>query len=509
MLVALALAPIALLLTLLLWARWSAGAAGAAAAAIAALVAVAAFDYGTEGVALALGGPFAEALFQSATILWIIFPALCIHEYQTASGGTALFGRALAGLSTDPRIIALLIAWFFALFLEGAAGFGTPIALAAPLLVSLGFSPPAALALALIGSAAAVPFGAIGTPMAPLIEATGLDSLALSVAIVLLNASVGWILALLIVRIASRDRHASASSGTVLAILSAALFFALAALLAATTGPELPSLGGALIGSFIFVLIVRRRARRAKGSIAKSAASTFPSTGELVRAAMPYLVVIALILATRLIGPVAEWLRSVTLAWSLPGGFAGSAMPLHHPGTMLLLAFLIAALAHRSHRRLIAPAAANALRRLPMVALALVSVLMLARLLVHSGMVELLAGSAAGLFGGGWPLVAPLLGALGSFVTGSGTASNILFGNFQASAAELAGVSPLIVAAAQAVGGAAGNLIAPHNIVAGAATIGLVGREGEILRRTLPPALLYAATAGVVALATSIFLGAL
>ena len=498
---ALALAPIGLLLALLLGARWSAGAAGAAAAAFAAIVAVWGFGYGGDGIASALGGPFVEALFQSATILWIIFPALCIHEYQTASGATAVFGRALSRLSDDPRITALLIAWFFALFMEGAAGFGTPIALAAPLLVALGFTPGAALVLAIVGNAAAVPFGAIGTPMMPLIAETGLDPVALSVAVALLNASVGWMMAVMLVRIASADRPTSGGSAIAWAATAAALFFVPSALLAWTTGPELPSLGGALAGALAFVMLIRWRAR--SNGIASGEPSSPPSK-ELFRAALPYLIIMALILATRLIGPLAAELRGVEIGWALPGGFGGRVAPLHHPGTMLFVAFLVAGLATRGSRRLLPVAAGSALRRLPVVAVALVAVLTLARLMVHSGMIDLLATATAATFGGSWPLVAPLLGALGAFVTGSGTASNILFGSFQASAAELAGVSPLLVVAAQAVGAAAGNLIAPHNIVAGAATIGLVGREGEILRRTLPPALLYAGAAGLVAFAVSL-----
>lgn len=502
MAVALALAPIGLLLTLLVGLRWSAGGAGAAAAVLAAAVAVWTMGYGGEALAPALAGPLLEALFQSATILWIIFPALCIHELQSASGGTAVFGRALAGLSGDPRIIGLLIAWFFALFLEGAAGFGTPIALAAPLLVALGFAPVTALLLAIIGNAAAVPFGAIGTPMAPLIADTGLDPRTLSLAIVLLNACAGWTMAAAVSHVAASSSGPARRGTFAWGMAAAALFFAPAALLAWSTGPELPSIGGALAGGVLFVLFVRRRKTTGRGD----GEARLPSLRELARAAMPYLIVIALILATRLIGPLAEQLRAPELRWSFSERFGGAAQPLHHPGTMLLLAFLIAGAGHRGSRKLLPVLAISAFRRLPRVAVALVAVLTLARLMVHSGMIDLLAAAAAGAFGRGWPLVAPLLGMLGSFVTGSGTASNILFGDFQARAAQIAGVPPLVVAAAQAVGAAAGNLIAPHNIVAGAATIGLVGKEGEILRRALPLALLYAGLAGAVALLASVVL---
>jgi len=500
--VALALAPIGLLLALLLGPHWSAGKAGAAAAGLAAAVAVFAMGYGDGAVVPALAGPLLEALFQTATILWIIFPALCIHELQSATGGTAVFGRTLAGLSTDPRIVALLIAWFFGLFLEGAAGFGTPTALAAPLLVALGFAPARALLLALVGSVAAVPFGAIGTPMAPLIAETGLDSRVLSLAIVMLNACAGWTMAAAVARIAARSDDCATRGTPGWGASAAALFFAPAALLAFATGPELPSIGGALVGGFLFVLLVRRR----KTAGTDRGAAATPAPRELLQAAMPYLIVIGLILATRLIGPLAQQLRAVELGWSFGAGFGGVVQPLYHPGTMLLLAFLIAGIAHRSTRRQLPGLAGAALHRLPRVVLALVAVLTLARLMVHSGMIELLAAAAGTTFGRSWPLIAPFLGLLGSFVTGSGTASNILFGEFQAGAAKMAGVSPLVIAAAQAVGAAAGNLIAPHNIVAGAATIGLVGKEGETLKKALPWALLYAGLAGVAALAASFVL---
>lgn len=501
--VALALTPLGLLLTLLIGLRWSAGSAGAAAAALAGVIAIFAMGYGGEALAPALAGPLLEALFQSATILWIIFPALCIHELQSATGGTAVFGRTLAGLSSDRRIIALLIAWFFALFLEGAAGFGTPIALAAPLLVALGFAPPTALLLAIIGNAAAVPFGAIGTPMAPLISDTGLDPRMLSLTIVLLNASAGWTMAAALSHLAAQSTGQTTRGTLSLGVTAAALFFIPAALLAWSAGPELPSIGGALAGGILFVLLVRR-GKAGDGSDGKGRP---PSIRELAPAAMPYLIVIALILATRLIGPLAQQLRAIELGWSFSAGFGGSVRPLHHPGTMLLLAFLIAGTANRTSRHRLPALATAALRRLPRVALALVAVLTLARLMVHSGMIDLLAGATARAFGSAWPLVAPMLGTLGSFVTGSGTASNILFGEFQARAAQMAGVPLLVVAAGQAVGAAAGNLIAPHNIVAGAATIGLVGQEGAMLRRLLPLALLYAGLAGVVALIASAVLG--
>lgn len=172
---ALAFAPIALILALMLGARWSAARAGLAGLALTLVIALAAFGYGGGARFEAITGALLEAGFIAATILWIIFPALCIHELQVGGGRLGILQRAIDRLSPDPRIKAILIGWFLALFLEGAAGFGTPIALTAPILVSVGFSPVQALSIALVGHAAGVSFGAVGTPILPQVAATSLS----------------------------------------------------------------------------------------------------------------------------------------------------------------------------------------------------------------------------------------------------------------------------------------------------------------------------------------------
>jgi len=184
----------------------------------------------------------------------------------------------------------------------------------------------------------------------------------------------------------------------------------------------------------------------------------------------------------------------LALAWQLPGGFSGSFAPLYHPGTLLFAGLIGAALA--TGRAGAAPGALGAaLARLGPVALALLAMLALSRLMVHAGMIDALAEAAAGT-GRAWPLVAPFLGVLGTFVTGSATASNILFTELQLSAAASLELAPVAMAAAQGAGSAIGNVVAPHNIIAGAATVGIVGREGAVLARTLAPGLLYAAALG-------------
>lgn len=489
-----ALLPVLLILVLMVGLRWAAAPAGLAGLVTALAVATVGFGWtGAEGVGLgpSLAGIAAEASFTALTILWIVFPALWLHELQIASGATAMLRAALARLSADPRILALLIAWFFALFAEGAAGFGTPVALAAPILVALGFQPVQAVALALVGHAVGVSFGAVGTPLVPQIAATGLDPGALAATTALLHLALGWTMALFVHRLASE--RASSGAGPGWALLAGAVFLLPYGAIAVLVGPELPTLGGALLGGATFALVLRARMGPGSGAALDSRA--------LRDAVLPYLALLGLILLTRLVPPVREALSGLTWTWSLSGTFSGQVQPLYHPGTLLLLGLLAGGLARGTPARQFRAAAAIAASRLPAVLLALVAMLALARLMVHAGMVEALAGGASAVLGPAWPLLAPAVGVLGTFVTGSATASNILLTDFQRATAEALGLPVLLMVAAQGFGAAVGNIVCPHNIVAGAATVGLAARQaGEVMRRTLPACALYAALGGAVAL---------
>ncbi|WP_299682672.1 L-lactate permease [uncultured Roseobacter sp.] len=175
----LAATPLAVILIGMGVLRRSAVYAGSVGLALALLLALTVFQPMTSlghGPLHLLRGVVAEAAHTTATILWIILPALAIFEYQRKTGAITRIRDTLASLTTDRRLQAILIAWFFGLFMEGAAGFGTPVALAAPLLVGLGYSPVRAVVLALLGHAAGVSFGAVGTPVLPQASISDLDA---------------------------------------------------------------------------------------------------------------------------------------------------------------------------------------------------------------------------------------------------------------------------------------------------------------------------------------------
>jgi lactate permease len=481
----LAAAPIALILLTMLGWQWSAGRAGLAGLALAALLAHAWFGFGhpepVAGPLRAWGGVGAEGSFLALTILWILWPALALHRMQLDSGAIDALRGGLARLTSEPALQALLVGWLLALFFEGAAGFGTPVALVAPVLVGLGFAPVQAVVLALLGHAAGVSFGALGTPVLAQVALTGFDAIEIAWRTALLHALLGGVLMLFFMRTLAAGGHAP---DTRWAMLAAAGFLLPALALAALVGPELATLGGALAGGAIFVAVLHRRG-----------GGTAPGLG---RALAPYAVLVVIVVLTRAWAPLAQALGAVVIEWQLFDHFQSRVAPLAHPGSLLLAALLIGSRIQRLPMSVVATALGHAARQLVPVTVALLAMLVLSRLMLHAGMIDALQRAAVQGVGAAWPWIAPAVGALGSFVTGSATASNVLFTTLQVKTAAELGLAATAIVAAQGFGAAVGNIVCPHNIVAGAATVGLTGREGEILRRTVLPCVVYLALGGAV-----------
>jgi len=479
---ALAASPIAVVLLLMLGFRVSAASAGLSGLALALLLAL---TGGSTLQGLAFIGPFLESAFLTATILWILLPALAIHHLQTDTGAIATIRDALSGLTANRTLLAILIGWFFALFLEGVAGFGTPVALAAPLLVGFGFGPVQPVAIALIGHASGVAFGAVGTPVLAQAELVGLAGEAIARWTGPVNALLAATMIGFVVFVARAEGGSSRAAWTWPA-LAAFLYLVPMVVIALFVGPELPTIGGALIGLAAFAVALWLRERRVS-----------PVTvGALARVASPYLAVIVLILATRLVPTVRENLESVVIAWRWLDDFGGSFLPLFHPGTILFVGLIAGAVVQDVRPGKVGTALSAAARQLLTVALALFFMMSLARVMLHAGMINTLAEASAATTGPAWPLIAPAIGALGSYVTGSATASNVLFTNLQATTAAELGLPAGEMLAAQGVGAAIGNILSPLNVIAGAATVGLAGREGAIMRLTLPACVAGAAVVG-------------
>jgi lactate permease len=222
---------------------------------------------------------------------------------------------------------------------------------------------------------------------------------------------------------------------------------------------------------------------------------------------LPYILVGALLLVTRLRNlPLQGWLQSVVLQWQniFDTGISASVQPLYLPGTIFIAVALITYLLHGMEPAAFGRALSNSSRVMLGASAALVFTVPMVQVFINTGggaagyerMPIVLAEGIASLAGSAWPIFAPMIGGLGAFVAGSNTVSNMMFALFQFGVAERIQVDPTWIVALQAVGGAAGNIVCVHNVVAASAVVGLAGREGEVIRKTLFPFAYYALLTG-------------
>lgn len=580
-----------------------------------------------------MGAAVVEGLAIAGTLLYIIFGALLLLYVLKHSGAVEAIRAAFAGITPDRRLQAVIVAWGFGGFIEGASGFGTPAAVAGPLLVILGFPPMAAAVSTLIIQSMPVSFGALGTPILlgvhkglegqPAVQtylshsaerfATSGSSTRtpsrtpargwtqtyssessrdeasfelllyqIGVRTATLHAVIGALIPLIMVCVLTGFFGATPS---VRAGLEAWRFALFGGLVFATTywtcaillGPRFPSIVGGFVTTAVSALAARRgwfrpkslwdfpdpiswptvwgeRGRTAApqqyhagqdhpnscpsvtshiqlGDLPEAASGMpgrgSPSPGEVgtlqaavatgrnitpLAALLPYVLVACL-----LIGEQIPAVKSVLAQWewgpAVLAATEGKSISLRwnmatSPGTVLILVALLSTAFYRlgwgEIRQVFAETSVRVLRA----AAALIFAVPAVRIFIHSGvnaaglgsMPEELARAVAEIVGPAWPGFAAVIGALGAFVAGSNTVSNMTFALFQFEVALRIGLDPRWIVALQAVGGAAGNMVCVHNVVAASATVGLTGREGIIIRRTFLPTIYYLSAAGLLGL---------
>ena len=489
-----------------------------------------------------------QGLFVTFDILFIIFAAILLLNTLKHSGGVAAIRAGFATISPDRRVQVVLITWLFGSFIEGASGFGTPAAITAPLLVVLGFPALAAVMLGMMVQSTPVTFGAVGTPilvgvrgglespevLAQLAEAglTFGDYLQIvTVNVVVIHALVGTLMPLFMIMMMTRFFGANRSwteglSAWRFALLGGVAFTIPYLLTGLALGPEFPSLLGALIGLFIMTIAARRGflvpedtwdfAPRSDWPVDWSgrmdlSMGAAPARMSTLRAWTPYLLVAALLVLTRLPRlPLGGWLRRFVIGWDeiLGTQISAATTPLYLPAAILLVVAVSTVVLHRMRTEQFTAALAESTKTLLGAGFVLVFTVPMVRIYINSDVNALglqsmpiaMADWVSLNVGAVWPFFAPFIGALGAFIAGSNTVSNLMFALFQHGVATALGISAALVVALQAVGAAAGNMIAIHNVVAASATVGLLGQEGATLRRTLLPTLYYLVATGALGL---------
>ncbi len=398
-------------------------------------------------------------------IMYVILAALFIYQITTDSGSMGTIEKLLSSITTDKRILVLIIAWGFGGFLESIAGFGTAVAICAGILISLGLEPIQASVICLVANSTATAFGAIGLPVLTLAEVTNLNDVQLgfivTLQLVILVILVPFILVML-----------TLMSGVGMAIPQV--------IIAKFTGAELP----ALVGSLFSILVTVWLTKRKTGSVEEVENE---SVGEIIKACSPFILVfIFVLLASSLCPPVNNFLTSVTTHLHVYLGKNPNDLPINwlsSPGTLILLAGIIGGKIQGLSLSQMFKILLNVLKTIGMTTITVCAIVGLAKVMVYAGMTKALAVALVSLLGPAYPLFAPLIGALGTFLTGSATSANVLFGNLQYSAAQSLGVSKYWIVASNMTGATAG-MLSPQNIAVATGAINKEGLEGKILKET-------------------------
>ncbi len=546
----LSLLPIAAVALFLVILRWPASRAMPISYLVAAVLAF--FVWKVPAVQIAAAST--KGLIIAMELLYIIFGAILLLNTLEESGALRRIRQTFSDITADRRIQVIIIAWLFGSFIEGSAGFGTPAAVAVPLLVGLGFPALAAVIAGMIIQSTPVSFGACGTPILVgvkngLLVGTGdqlsgneavlkfateagyteaADFLAMiGLKVAMLHAVTGTLIPLFVVALMTRFFGKNRSLWEGLAVWRFALFAALAmtipyVVVAYLLGPDFPSLIGGLVGLAIVVPAAKagwfmpnenhvwdfEEPDKWDPQWTGTPLEISPNHGRdlgVFTAWLPYVFVALLLVLTRLKTlPFEGLIKSVAISIDRilstePGAgifntdIRHSVTPLYLPGTVFVVVSVIAFFLHRMEFVAYGKAVEKSAKTMIAASVALVFTVPMVQVFINSGggdvgyekMPIALAAGVEQLVGGAWPIFATFIGGIGAAVAGSNTVSNMMFSLFQFDVGLRIGVDPAWIVALQAVGGAAGNTICVHNVVAASAVAGLVGKEGIVIRKTL------------------------
>ena len=435
------------------------------------------------------------ALKAVSPILIIILMAIFSYNVLLKTEKMEIIKQQFASISTDKSIQVLLLTWGFGGLLEAMAGFGTAVAIPAAILISLGFKPIFSATVSLIANSVATAFGAIGTPVLVLAKETNLDVLQLSTNVVL-QLSVLMFLIPLVLLFLTNPKLKALPKNIFLALLVGGVSLVGQYLAARYMGAESPAIIGSILSIIVIVLYGKLTASKEE----KARKSTL-KTKDILNAWSIYLLILFLIIltsplfpslrstlennwVTRISLPVNATTVNYTISW------------LTHAG--VLLGTFIGGLIQGAKVKELFIVLWNTVKQLKKTFITVICLVGLSTIMDTSGMIAVIATALATATGSLYPLFAPVIGCLGTFITGSDTSSNILFGKLQASVAGQIHVSPDWLSAANTVGATGGKIISPQSIAIATSAGNQQGKEGEILKAAIPYALAYVVITGII-----------
>lgn len=453
------------------------------------------------GWKMPLGVSLSAALEGIVLALWpimlVIIAAVFTYNLSVHTKGMETIKKILTSVTTDKRILVLILAWGFGGFLESVAGFGTAVAIPASILIVLGFDPIFAAIICLVANTTPTAFGAIGLPINTLSKLANLTPTQLSndVSIQLFLFVVFIPMALVMIT----GKSFKAVKGVIGITLASGIAFAIPqAILAKYLGAELPAVLGSVASLAVTIWMAKtfHKDKQAKNIDEKV---SFKSG---VIAWSPFILILVLILLSSPLFPsINVALSSIKTSVhiyqgqdSIPYTFTW----IGTPGVLILISGFIGGAIQGANFKEMLAVLGRTVKQMSKSGITILSIIALAKVMGYSGMIKSIAVILVMITGRFYPVIAPLIGALGTFITGSATSSNVLFGGLQVEAAKSLAIDPCWLAAANTAGATAGKIISPQSIAVATAATGIAGEEGKILNSTLKFFLAYVIIQGII-----------
>ena len=429
-------------------------------------------------------------------ILLVIVAALFTYNLAVETKTMDVIKKMLSSITTDKRIQVLILAWGFGGFLEAVAGYGTAVAIPASILASLGFNPLFAAVICLLANTVPTAFGALGIPVTTLATVTGLEVVHLSYVTSIQLA--GFIVLIPFLLVILTEKSIKALKGVVGITLVSGITFAIPQIfIAKYLGADLPALVASICSMACTILM-------AKAMNKEKVETKEDKIGlkEGILAWLPYILLCGLILiASPLVPSINSLLAKASSNIHIYTGDATSTTAfswINTPGMMILIATFIAGLIQKLKFTYMLDVLKRTVIQLKTSFITIMSIVAISKIMSHSGMTSSISFGLCAITGSFYPLIAPLLGAIGTFVTGSDTSANILFGALQTEAAKSLSIDPYWIAAANTAGATAGKMISPQSIAIATSATGLIGSEGKILSTTVKYCLGYVIILGLI-----------
>ncbi|MCE1245255.1 MAG: L-lactate permease [Firmicutes bacterium] len=434
-------------------------------------------------------------------IIWVIIGAVFTYNLSLKTGAMEVIKNQISSVSGDARAQAILVAFGFGGFMESVAGFGTAVAIPASILISLGFNPMTAAVVCLVANSVPVAFGGLGLPVITLSNITGIETaiLAKYTAVQLASMCV-----LVPVALAAITASSLRKAGDILpaALVSGLAYSLIQIVVAFTMGPELAAILGSIGASAVLIAYLRIFPIKEEFRLNHAEIRYEKHTmAESLQAWAPYIVLLILIAITR-IPSVYAILTAKPLAMFLDMKAAAGAKPLKFdflatPGTLLVVSAVLGSLFQKAKIREIASVFGSTIKQLAHSIVTIMSIVAMAKIMGYGGMIMIVAQAISNTTGTFYPLVAPAVGALGTFLTGSDASSNILFGQLQETIASNINANTAWIASSNTTGATAGKMISPQSLAIATTTTGMTGQEGAIFSKTLIYCLIYVAVLGL------------